>query len=138
MISAMPKSTRAIVAVAAEMPEKPKKPATIEIKRGDQNWSTSEDKLEALPEKVRGHVEKMLGRAPRFRVMASGEFATPDGRTLKADDIRVEEKMIAKKLSDPKTDPARKALESRLEQMNRNLEQMQKQVEEMRKSLPKE
>lgn len=41
-----------------------KKPAEIEVKRGDKSWTTSEDKLAELPEDVRGPVEGWLGRGP--------------------------------------------------------------------------
>lgn len=46
----MPKSTRAIVAVAAEMPEKPKKPATIEITRNIKAHFNMDIVLPYLPE----------------------------------------------------------------------------------------
>ena len=34
-----------------------KKPATVEVKRGDKNWNTTEDKLTDLPDDVRGPLE---------------------------------------------------------------------------------
>jgi hypothetical protein len=38
--------------------------ATITVKRGDQEWTTDEDKLDALPEDIRPHVKRFLGRGP--------------------------------------------------------------------------
>jgi hypothetical protein len=37
-------------------------PAKIVVSQGDKTWETTEDKLDALPEDVRGHVSAMLGR----------------------------------------------------------------------------
>jgi hypothetical protein len=36
-------------------------PTKIHVKRGDQEWEVTEDKLGDLPEEVRTHVQKMLG-----------------------------------------------------------------------------
>lgn len=40
------------------------KPAKITVKRGDDSWEASEDELDKLPEDVRRHVERLLGRLP--------------------------------------------------------------------------
>jgi hypothetical protein len=37
-------------------------PAKITVKQGEQSWETTEDKLDVLPEDVRGHVAPMLNR----------------------------------------------------------------------------
>jgi membrane-associated protease RseP (regulator of RpoE activity) len=47
------------------------KPATIHVKRGDQEWEVTEDKLGDLPEDVRKHVEKFLQRMAAPGIAAS-------------------------------------------------------------------
>ena len=37
-------------------------PAKITVKKGEQTWEVSEDELDKLPEEVRPHVQRMLGR----------------------------------------------------------------------------
>jgi hypothetical protein len=44
------------------------KPAQIEVKRGDKTWTTTEDKLDELPDDVRVLVEQMRGQAIHFRL----------------------------------------------------------------------
>lgn len=39
-------------------------PAKIVVKKGDEQWETTEDKLGELPDKVRGPVEVFLGKLP--------------------------------------------------------------------------
>jgi hypothetical protein len=48
-----------------------KTPATIHVERGDMSWDVTEDKLEQLPDDIRVHVERMLGRAS-FAVAIEG------------------------------------------------------------------
>lgn len=59
------------------------KPAQVEIKQGDETWKASEDDLSKLPDKVRGPVEGMLGRAPipaSVRLQAREAGAPGDAR----------------------------------------------------------
>lgn len=44
-----------------------KEPAKIGVKKGDQSWEVTEDKLDDLPEDVRALVKPMLGGAHGFR-----------------------------------------------------------------------
>lgn len=39
-------------------------PAQVEVQRGDQKWELSEENLDKLPEDIRPHLERMLGRSP--------------------------------------------------------------------------
>lgn len=57
-----------------------KTPAKIHVERGDKSWEITEDKLQELPDDVRVHVERMLGRAT-FGVAIAG----PDEESLKRD-----------------------------------------------------
>ena len=47
-------------------------PAKIHVKRGDQEWDVTEDKLDELPEDIRPHVQKYIGKgmALHFRAPA--------------------------------------------------------------------
>ena len=38
------------------------KPAEIHVERGDKSWDVTEEKLDELPEDIRGHVQQLLGR----------------------------------------------------------------------------
>jgi hypothetical protein len=47
-----------------------KKPADIEVKKGEESWTVKEDDLAPLPDEVRGAVEGYLGHTPmRFQVV---------------------------------------------------------------------
>ena len=57
-------------------------PTKIHVKRGDQEWEVTEDKLGDLPEEVRVHVQKLLGRMQSPHI-AGGPRAirvSPDGK----------------------------------------------------------
>ncbi len=41
-----------------------RKPAKIEVSRGEEKWEVSEESLDKLPEDVRPHVDRMLGKGP--------------------------------------------------------------------------
>jgi membrane-associated protease RseP (regulator of RpoE activity) len=52
-------------------------PARIHVKKGDQEWDVTEEKLGDLPDDIRPHVQRMLGKAsPMNRVLR----VTPDGK----------------------------------------------------------
>jgi len=40
------------------------KPAKIEVSRGEEKWEVTEESLDKLPEDLKPHVERMLGRGP--------------------------------------------------------------------------
>ncbi len=53
--------------------------AEITIKQGDETWTAKEDHLNKLPEKVRVHVEQLLGRRPM-----QWQVAMPGGKKFTA------------------------------------------------------
>ncbi|HEY2411669.1 MAG TPA: PDZ domain-containing protein [Pirellulaceae bacterium] len=58
-------------------------PTKIHVKRKDQEWEVTEDKLGDLPEDVRTHVQKMLGHMKGPTVVANADrkiWLTPDGK----------------------------------------------------------
>ena len=59
------------------------KPAEIHVKRGDKSWDVTEEKLDDLPEDIRGHVQQMLGRRGAMALYAPPGRAiqvTPEGK----------------------------------------------------------
>ena len=98
--------------------KKGSKPADIVVQRGEQKWEATEDSLNKLPDDVRPHVERMLGRLPlgTMRVFEPGpEWPQPP---------EFNPRMA------PHAPEGR--LERRVEEMNRRLDQMRKSLDEMR------
>jgi len=63
------------------------RPAEIVVQRGDERWQVTEDRLDDLPDDVRPHVDRMLGRLPLaapgrplLKVVPPGEAKSPDNR----------------------------------------------------------
>jgi hypothetical protein len=54
------------------------KPVKIDVRQGDKNWQVTGDDLAKLPEKVRPHIEAMLGN------MGSGPKTTVPSGTVQA------------------------------------------------------
>ncbi len=60
--------------IAITIRKQGKKPADIEVKKGEESWTVKEDDLAPLPDEVRGAVEGYLGHTPmRFRVVRDGD-----------------------------------------------------------------
>jgi hypothetical protein len=57
-------------------------PTKIHVKRGDQEWEVTEDKVGDLPEDIRVHVQKMLGhmKGPAVANVERKIWLTPDGK----------------------------------------------------------
>jgi hypothetical protein len=81
-----PVVARAVTAKPAEFPEdlnlrivkEGGKPAKIYVTKDDKEWETTEDKLDELPENVRGHVQQMLARPlTRYRLEQVHGGGTP-------------------------------------------------------------
>lgn len=104
--------------------KKGQKPAKIVVKQGDETWRTTEDKLGELPEEVRPHVERLLGRGfgawDRLKVMEGPRIHVQPAplKVLPRDEIR-------------------ERVDQRLEQMEKRLEELRKSLEELRKAKPK-
>jgi len=89
-------------------------PAKITVNQGDQKWEVTEEQLDKLPENIRPHVERMLGRA------AGG----PEGRVFRFDFAPDWERAIPS--------PPEGRLEKRLEEMSKRIDQLRKSIEELR------
>jgi membrane-associated protease RseP (regulator of RpoE activity) len=91
-----------------------KKPAQIEVKQGDKTWTVTEEKLDELPEEVRGHVKSLLGRSPvRFTL------SVPGATFIQPPDIQTRQRI-------------RGALERRIDEMNRDLSRMRERMDSLR------
>lgn len=62
-------------------------PGKIHVKKGDKEWNVSEDKLSELPDDLRPHIERMIGKGLPVRIRAAapakGERTvrvSPDGK----------------------------------------------------------
>jgi hypothetical protein len=104
-------------------------PATIVVKKGDQQWEVSEKDLKDLPEDLRPYVERMLGRNGAF-LPPRPDFFEP-GLPPGAPSERPRDGHLDGQRNDGRMD----------RQMNELHEQMQRlreQFEELRRSLPKQ
>ncbi len=122
------------------------KPAQITIKKGDESWTTTEDKLDALPDELRPHAERLLGRIPTpFAISA------PDGkrhavpfppgippRPVVIEEVREKvrkEVARAREVEEDVRKEVHHGLEHRLEAMSREMARMSKQLESLRRQM---
>jgi len=116
--------------VAAEKPQpddmtitvtkKGQEPARIVVKQGDESWRTTEDKLGELPDEVRPHVERLLGR----RFGAWGRVKVMEGPRVHVQ---------PQPLKALPRDELRKRLDQRLERIDEQIEELRKSLDELRK-----
>jgi len=104
-----------------------KEPAKISVKRGEQSWEVSEDKLDELPEDVRLPVERMLGR------VRSGVSISPDhGGSRAWRDFRRPEAGVGA------LDETNRRLEQQMDELREQLRQLQQAVEKLQPQAPAE
>jgi hypothetical protein len=89
-------------------------PAKITVKQGEKKWEVTEEELGKLPEDIRPHVERMLGRV----------VAGPEERRFNFDFVPDWERALPPALEN--------RLEKRLEDMNKRIDQLRKSIEELR------
>ncbi|MHB1036854.1 MAG: PDZ domain-containing protein [Pirellulales bacterium] len=108
-------------------------PAKIVVKEGKETWETTEDKLDKLPEKVRGYVEPMLGHHPSVGVIYGGGGGGTVGGAGGAGvmEHRVQPGMTVREMVLPGGN-----VEKRLDEMNRKIEQLQKAIQELQHPQP--
>jgi len=100
-------------------------PAKIVVKQGEQTWRTTEDELGKLPDEVRPHVERLLGRG-------LGGLTRGRAKLLEGPRIRVHPEPL-KVLPH---DEIRKRLDQRFEQMDQRIEELRKSIDELRGKEP--
>jgi len=101
-------------------------PAKIKVTKDGEKWEVTEDELDELPEEVRQHVERMLGRPWRI----------PGGKVEVFDFVPEEWPTLPRIEVLPKVRPEA-PLEKRLEEMKRELEQLRESIDELRKARPR-
>jgi len=106
--------------------KKGQEPARILVKQGEETWRTREDKLDELPDEVRPHVERLLGRG-------LGAWAWGRAKVTEGPRAHVE----AEPWKGRPRDEIRKRVDRRLEQMEKRIEELRKSIEELRKKGPK-
>jgi hypothetical protein len=95
-------------------------PAKITVKRGDESWEVTEEKLDELPEDIRPHVARMLGRPLAF-------LPRPDGPIVRGD-----------RNAPPGPGRIERDMDRQMQEMNEQLERLRKQFEDLQRSLPRQ
>jgi hypothetical protein len=104
-------------------------PARIVVKRGDEKWELTEDQLDKLPEEIRPHIERMLGRAAARR---AAKPQAPAQRQWSYDFDFI-----------PDWRPphwegwTEGRLEKRLEEINRRIDEMRESLDQLRGKRPR-
>jgi membrane-associated protease RseP (regulator of RpoE activity) len=113
--------------LSISLTKKGDQPATIIVEKNGEKWEITEDKLDDLPDDIRPHVERLLGRQRIF-----GFRFGPDGKELEIE--------TRKHRWDP--DAVRRGYEDlrreifgkdALEKLNRKLEELRKEVDRLKK-----
>lgn len=113
-------------------------PATVVIEQGDDRWEVTEEKLGELPQKVRVHAERMLGRLPGGWI---GKIPGPGD--LRRFDLIPDWTMPRPRPNHNAEPPdivpggIEERLEKRLEEMNRRMEELRKSMEQLRENRQK-
>jgi hypothetical protein len=103
-------------------------PAEIVVKKGGQEWRVTEEKLDELPEEIRPHVERMLGRNVAFFPPRPGFFepGVPPG-------IRDDRGQQGDSKDEHRFDSR---MDRQMKEMNEQLQRLRQQFDELRHSLP--
>lgn len=114
---ALPEDTRVTIVFEGD------KPARVTVRRGDEKWTATEGDLEPLPEDIRPHVERLLGRASARRLIPFDLVPDWEATEQAAPEAAPEA-------------PAAPPLEQRMREMDRRLEQLRNSIEELRRGQP--
>jgi len=111
-------------------------PAKIVVKKGDEKWEVTEEELDKLPDDVRPHIERMLGRIPEGATQLRRFEFVPDWIRPDRPEGRLRERL---ELKVPAPGPLQERMEKRLEELNRQIEQLRKSIDDLREkgSAPK-
>jgi len=113
-----------------------KDPARIVVKQGDQKWEVTEKELDKLPEGVRSHVERMLGRFPfGFGAAVRAPKIVREPKAVQPEAVKPAEKPQAKVVPAPAE--AERRLEKRLQELSERIEKLQQAVERLEAAQPK-
>jgi membrane-associated protease RseP (regulator of RpoE activity) len=127
-----------------------KQPAKISVKQGEKSWELTEDKLQELPEDIRPHVERMLGRMPmafgfggaiggggagggvrapmRVEIVEEGEGHAPQAVPAPPAAGQPEYQRFIRRVR-----PDGAGLEQRLDELNKQVRELREAIEKMQK-----
>lgn len=106
-------------------------PAKIVVKRGDEKWEVTEDELDELPDDVRGHVQRALGRIATHR---PHKPQPPQGKVRSYDFDLVPDWNWQMPHLQPRPEGP---VDKRLEEMSRRIEELRKSIDELREKRPR-
>jgi|GEM_PF-1403813 len=113
-----------------------KDPARIVVKQGDQKWEVTEKELDKLPEGVRSHVERMLGRFPfGFGATVRAPKIIQAPKAVQPEAVKPVEKPQLKVV--PAPPESESPLEKRLKELSERIEKLQQAVERLEAAQPK-
>ncbi|MCG8586424.1 MAG: PDZ domain-containing protein [Pirellulales bacterium] len=119
-----------VIGDAAKMPKEGDKPAKIRVMQGDKSWEIEDGQWDKLPEDLRPHVRRFLGKGrPSTATIRSifADRALPAPKEIKDLDIRVER--LFPKGADGLS--PNDLFEFQMQEMNERLEQMQKDIDRL-------
>ncbi|NQU23580.1 MAG: PDZ domain-containing protein [Candidatus Nealsonbacteria bacterium] len=112
-------------------------PKKIVVTRGDQKWEVTEKNLKELPDDVRPHVERMLGRikimAPLEKIRTFNvipKVIGSDGAIPKIQQRLLPHALVPEKLHREH----QKQIDKQLGEMSRQIEELRKSLDQLRKS----
>ena len=114
-------------------------PPKIVVTKDDQKWEVTEENLDELPDDLRPHVERLLGRvnftAPLEKIRTFDfipKVIRPDGA-----EPRIEQRALSQPVEPQELRKQhRDRLNRRIEDMNRQMEELRKSFDELRKNMP--
>jgi hypothetical protein len=106
--------------LSVEISRENDEPARIKVRRGAETWELTEDNLDQLPEDLRAHVNRMLGKESGGRV-----FAIPRGSAIAP-------LVPGTTLPDMPEMMMPPGVQRQFEEMNRRMEEMLKELRELK------
>lgn len=103
-------------------------PAKIKVRRGDDQWEVTEKQLDKLPEDVRNHVKKFLGRGARLGIRVEAPKALQVKPLERQRPNRVIPRVQARAI---RIDSPDARLEKKLDQINERLEKIEQALEKL-------
>lgn len=104
------------------------KPAEITVKQGDRTWSVTEETLDELPDDIRPHVERLMGRhrGAWYDLVPRGKLQLqPDLRALEPQ--RIQPRVVPRVEAVPRSDL--KKLRKEMEKLREEMNQLKKQLD---------
>jgi hypothetical protein len=107
-------------------------PAKVTVQRGDDSWETTEDKLDALPDDVRPHVKRLLGKGVAIELELGGDawkWIPNEVRELPQIKRHLQMTPVPPGLPNVPMQQMERRMRQQLQQMRRSLDQMQQELD---------